>query len=62
MGRKWNFTGESFWARGYFVSTDEIDLSPSDRLDELLPATGVSWPQTPRLLTSTATAQLLFFA
>ena len=21
MGRKRNFTGESFWARGYFVST-----------------------------------------
>ena len=45
MGRKWNFTGESFWARGYFVSTDEIDLSPSDRLDELLPLRACRGPR-----------------
>jgi len=25
MGRKRNFTGESFWARGYFVSTVGLD-------------------------------------
>ena len=25
MGRKRNFTGESFWARGYFVSTIGLD-------------------------------------
>lgn len=25
MGRKRNFTGQSFWARGYFVSTVGID-------------------------------------
>ena len=25
MGRKRNFTGESFWARGYFVSTVVLD-------------------------------------
>ncbi len=25
MGRKKNFTGESFWARGYFVSTVGLD-------------------------------------
>ena len=24
-GRQWNFTGESFWARGYFVSTVGLD-------------------------------------
>ncbi len=25
MGKKRNFTGESFWARGYFVSTVGLD-------------------------------------
>ena len=25
LGRKRNFTGESFWARGYFVSTVGLD-------------------------------------
>ncbi|SFM17726.1 putative transposase [Nitrosomonas communis] len=25
MGKTRNFTGESFWARGYFVSTVELD-------------------------------------
>lgn len=25
FGRKRNFTGESFWARGYFVSTVGLD-------------------------------------
>jgi putative transposase len=25
LGRKRNFTGESFWARGYFVSTAGLD-------------------------------------
>ncbi len=25
MGRKKNFTGENFWARGYFVSTVGLD-------------------------------------
>ena len=25
LGRGRNFTGESFWARGYFVSTVELD-------------------------------------
>ena len=25
MGRKRNFTGENFWARGYFVSTVGLD-------------------------------------
>ena len=25
LGRKRNFTGESFWARGYFVTTVGID-------------------------------------
>ena len=25
VGRKRNFTGESFWARGYFVSTVGLD-------------------------------------
>ena len=25
MGRAKNFTGESFWARGYFVSTVGLD-------------------------------------
>jgi len=28
MGRKRNFTGESFWARGYFVSTIGLDEEP----------------------------------
>ena len=26
MGRKKNFTGQSFWARGYFVSTVGVDV------------------------------------
>jgi putative transposase len=25
MGKKQNFTGQSFWARGYFVSTADRD-------------------------------------
>ena len=25
MGKTKNFTGESFWARGYFVSTVDLD-------------------------------------
>ena len=27
MGRQRNFTGEHFWARGYYLSTDGLDES-----------------------------------
>jgi putative transposase len=50
MGRKRNFTGESFWARGYFVSTVGLDeemvrryIRDQEKEDERLEQLNMPW-------------------
>ena len=50
MGRKRNFGGESFWARGYFVSTVGLDeemvrayIRHQEEADERLEQLNLSW-------------------
>ncbi len=54
MGRKRNFTGENFWARGYFVSTVGLDedvvrnyIKKQEKEDERLDQLGLDWDQPP---------------
>ena len=50
MGRKRNFTGENFWARGYFVSTVGLDedvvrkyIRNQEKEDERLEQLNMEW-------------------
>ncbi len=53
-GRKRNFTGESFWARGYFVSTVGLDeqvvreyIRRQEQEEERLEQLNMAWGQQP---------------
>ena len=54
LGRKRNFTGESFWARGYFVSTVGLDedmvreyIRNQEREDERQEKLNMTWSSDP---------------
>ncbi len=54
MGRKRNFTGESFWARGYFVSTVGLDeemvrqyIRDQEKEDQRLEQLNMAWSDQP---------------
>lgn len=54
MGRKRNFTGENFWARGYFVSTVGLDedvvrkyIQDQEKEDERLEQLQLDFPKAP---------------
>ncbi len=54
MGRKRNFTGESFWARGYFVSTVGLDeemvrqyIRDQEKEDQRLEQLNMAWSDPP---------------
>ena len=54
MGRKRNFSGESFWARGYFVSTVGLDegivrdyIRNQEIEDERLEQLSLDWERSP---------------
>ena len=54
LGRKRNFTGESFWARGYFVSTVGLDenmvrqyIRSQEREDQRLEQLNMAWRSQP---------------
>ena len=54
LGRKRNFTGESFWARGYFVSTVGLDedtvrqyIRRQEQEDQRLEQLNMRWGSQP---------------
>ena len=54
LGRKRNFTGETFWARGYFVSTVGLNeevvrqyIRQQEKEDERLEQLNMAWPSQP---------------
>ena len=54
MGRKRNFTGENFWARGYFVSTVGLDeeivrnyIKNQEKEDDRLEQLNLDWEVSP---------------
>ena len=54
MGRKRNFTGENFWARGYFVSTVGLDeeivrryIQDQEQQDARLEQLKLEYPEQP---------------
>ncbi len=54
MGRKRNFTGDSFWARGYFVSTVGLDeemvrqyIRDQEKEDQRLEQLNMAWSDQP---------------
>ena len=54
MGRKRNFTGESFWARGYFVSTVGLEeevvreyIRRQEREEQRLEQLNMPWERKP---------------
>jgi len=54
MGRKRNFTGENFWARGYFVSTVGLDedvvrnyIKNQEKEEDRLEQLSMSWEPPP---------------
>ena len=54
LGRKRNFTGESFWARGYFVSTVGLDeamvreyIRKQEKEDQRLEQLNMAWSSEP---------------